>query len=121
MGTGEQVGADIERIDFTDSLYDKVGEEEPSDTGGEGSEDDDTDPAYQKALDTEITIFGRLHVCNGWKAGKILDEQPAVIIDFCQRNSEGAEGPKYSGPKTDQKEALFKLYPDAALRVQKAV
>jgi hypothetical protein len=118
--TGEQVGENIERVDFTENLFGKSDTQEPAGTGDEGDDDDDTDPEYQKALDTEITIFGKLHVCNGWKAGRILSEQPAVIIDFCQRNSEGAEGPKYSGPKTDQKEALFKLYPDAALKVQKA-
>jgi hypothetical protein len=71
-------------------------------------------------LDTEITIFGKLHDCNGWKAGKILNERPEVIVDFCQRNSEDYNGPKYSGPRVDQKEALMKLFPDAARKVQKA-
>ncbi|MDR1703812.1 MAG: hypothetical protein LBS19_03895 [Clostridiales bacterium] len=115
--TNEQVGENIERVDFTQSLYSK--DAIVQDKAGLG-EDDDADPAYQKALETEITIFGKLHVCNGWKAGRILAEQPSAIIDFCQRNSDGAPGPKYSGPKTDQKEALFKLYPDAVLKVQAA-
>ena len=82
--------------------------------------DDDNDPEYQKALEMEITIFGKLNACNGWKAGKILDEQPQAIIDFCHRNSESYNGPKYTGPRTDQKEALFTLYPEAVRRVSKA-
>ena len=118
--TGEQVGENIERIEFPENLFDKSGDQEPADKGGDGAEDDDTDPEYQKALDTEITIFGKLHDCNGWKAGRILAEQPAVIVDFCQRNSDSYDGPKYTGPRTDQKEALMKLYPDAALKLQKA-
>ena len=117
--TGEQVGENIERIDFTETLFDKSDTQESADKGGDGAEDD-TDPEYQKALDTEITIFGKLHDCNGWKAGRILAEQPAVIVDFCQRNSDSFDGPKYTGPRTDQKEALMKLYPDAALKLQKA-
>ncbi len=119
-GTGEEVGENIKRIDFTESLFDKSGAQEIDDNAGDGAEDDDTDPEYQKAMDTEITIFGKLHVCNGWKAGRILAEQPSVIVDFCQRNSEGFDGPKYTGPRTDQVDALKKLYPDAALKMQDA-
>ena len=117
--SGEQVGENIERIDFANNLFDKLDEQESTDNGGD-IVDDDIDPEYQKALDTEITIFGKLHDCNGWKAGRILAEQPSVIVDFCQRNSESSGGPKYTGPKTDQKEALMKLYPDAVLKLQNA-
>ena len=28
-----------------------------------------------------------------------------MIVDFCHRNSESYNGPKYTGPRTDQKEA----------------
>lgn len=116
---GEQVGTNVERINFSETLFDKSSEQEPADDGGDDS-DNNTDPEYQKALDTEITIFGKLHDCNGWKAGRILAEQPSVIVDFCQRNSDGFNGPKYTGPRTDQVDALKKLYPDAALKLQQA-
>ncbi len=119
-GTGEEAGENIERIDFSESLFDKSSAQETADDGGDSAEDDDTDPEYQKALDTEITIFGKLHDCNGWKVGRILAEKPSVIVDFCQRNSDSYDGPKYTGPRTDQVEALKKLYPDAALKMQNA-
>ena len=92
----------IVKIEFADKLF-----------------SDSDEPEYQKALDTEINIFGKLHLCNGWKAGKILAEHPEMIVDFCTRNSDSYDGPKYTGPRIDQKEALFKLYPAALLRTQK--
>ena len=108
----------IERIDFDDSLFPASDLVEPA--GNNSIAQDDIDSEYRKALDTEITIFGKLHDCNNWKAGKILDERPDVIVDFCQRNSDSYNGSKYTGPRTDRKEALFKLHPDAVRKVQKA-
>jgi len=107
----------IEKIEFADNLFP---ESDFTDNPAVDDATDDADPEYQKALDMEITIFGKLHACNGWKAGKILGEQPDVIVDFCQRNSQDYDGPKYTGPRVDQKEALFKLYSEAMRKVQKA-
>lgn len=111
----------VERIEFGASLFpasDLMKSAEAENSGG--GDEDVGDPEYKKALDTEITIFGKLHDCNGWKAGKILNERPDVIVDFCHRNSESYDGPKYTGPRVEQKEALFKLYPDAVRKVDKA-
>lgn len=111
----------IERIEFSSSLFpasDLIKSSEAENNAGE--DDDGVDPEYKKALDTEITIFGKLHDCTGWKAGKILNERPDVIVDFCHRNSEDFNGPKYTGPRVEQKEALFKLYPDAIRKVDRA-
>jgi hypothetical protein len=108
-------GGGIEKIEFDEIQFPNAGE-----TPIAVVADEDADPEYQKALDMEITIVGKLHTCNGWKAGMILDRQPDVIVDFCQRNSQEYDGPKYTGPRTDQKEALFKLYPDAIRKTQNA-
>lgn len=109
----------IERIEFKQTLLpaSDLCQTEAEHNGG--GDDDGGDPEYQKALDTVITIFGKLHDCNNWKAGKILDERPDVIVDFCHRNSESYDGPKYTGPRVEQKESLFKLYSDAVRRAQK--
>ena len=116
----QQTTGGIERIEFEDS-----GEFPDSGVlalpaGNLNNDDGSDDPEYQKALDTEITIFGKLHICTGWKAGKILSDHPETIIEFCQKNGESGTGPKYTGPRTDQKEALFKLYHEAMRRVAKA-
>ena len=108
----------IERIEFGEGLFPASDLLKGSENGG-GNTDDDGDTEYKDALNMEITIFGKLHDCNGWTAGKILAEKPDVIVDFCHRNSESANGPKYTGPRTDQKEALFRLYPDAVRKVEK--
>ena len=116
----QENGGGIEKIDFEDSLFPASDlTDTPADTENSG-DDDAGDPEYQKALDMEITIFGKLNACNGWKAGKILNERPDMIVDFCNRNSESYDGPKYTGPRTDQKEALFTLYPNAVRKVDKA-
>ena len=67
--------------------------------------------ALEKARNTPITILGKAHLCNGWTAGKILEEHPEIIVDFAHR---------YSGPKVEQKQALEALYSEALRRVQKA-
>ena len=110
----------IERIGFAGTLFPASDLINSTDNNNNSALDDGGDPEYHNALDTEITIFGKLHECNNWKASKILAEKPDVIVDFCHRNSENYNGPKYTGPRTDQKEALFKLYPDAVRKVQKA-
>ena len=110
----------VERIEFSGNLFpasDLLKSEAENSGGGD---DDGGDPEYRKALDTVITIFGKLHDCNNWKAGQILKERPDVIVDFCHRNSVDYNGPKYTGPRVDQKEALFKLYPDAVRKADRA-
>lgn len=111
----------VERIEFSSNLFPASDLIKTAETGNSGDGvDDGGDPEYQKALDMEITIFGKLHDCNGWKAGRILNERPDVIVDFCNRNSASFDGPKYTGPRVEQKESLFKLYPDAVRNAQKA-
>ena len=75
------------------------------------SEPGEEEEALESARNTAITILGKAHLCNGWTAGKILDEHPEIIVDFAHR---------YSGPKEDQKQALVALYPEALRRLHKA-
>ena len=77
----------------------------------EVSETGDEEISLENARNTPITILGKAHLCNGWTAGKILDEHPEIIVDFAHR---------YSGPKADQKQALEALYPEALRRLHKA-
>lgn len=58
-----------------------------------------------------ITILGKLHDCNGWTAGHILDERPEIIVEMVKR---------YNGPKVEEKEALRTLYNEALLRIGQA-
>ena len=90
----------IEKLDLNQNISTiKTIDNEPSDP-------------IQKARERQITIVGKLHTCYNWPAGKILDEMPDVIVGFA---------PKYSGEKTEEKEALMVLYPEAVRKVQKAV
>lgn len=66
----------------------------------------------QKARSIPITALGKMHMYYNWTAGRILDENPGVIVDFA---------PKYSGPKEEEKKALMALLPEAVRRcAQKA-
>lgn len=65
----------------------------------------------EKARSIEISILGKLHECNGWTAGRLLDERPEIIVDLVKR---------YNGPKAEEKEALRTLYNEALLRVGQA-
>lgn len=67
--------------------------------------------AYEKARNMKITILGKLHECNNWSAGRILDEKPDIIVEFAHR---------YNGPKTEERDALRALYTDALRRVNQA-
>lgn len=74
-------------------------------------EPDSVDQRIEKARSTEISILGKLHECNGWTAGRLLDERPEIIVDLVKR---------YNGPKTEEKEALRTLYAEALRRVERA-
>lgn len=74
-------------------------------------EPDSEDQRIEKARSIEISILGKLHECNGWTAGRLLDERPEIIVDLVKR---------YNGPKTEEKEALRTLYNEALLRVGQA-
>ena len=112
---GQENNGGIEKIEFVGTLFP---ESDTSDhTVDSTDHNNDIDPEYQKALDTEITIFGKANACHGWTAGKMLAEQPEMIVNFCNRNNGGA---KYTGPKTDQVNALFMLYPDAVRKISNA-
>lgn len=65
----------------------------------------------EKARTMPITILGKLHDCNGWTAGRILDERPEIIVEMVKR---------YNGPKVEEKEALRTLYNEALLRIGQA-
>jgi len=109
----------IEKIEFDQSTLFPASDLLNTSGGTENTGvDDDVDPGYQKALGTQITIFGKMNDCNGWTAGKILEQHPERIINFCNRNND--EATKYTGPRTDQVEALRMLYPDAVRKVQSA-
>ena len=73
--------------------------------------DPDEDEAYQKACNMKITIVGKLHDCNGWTAGQILEKRPDVIVNFANR---------YNGPRTEERDALRTLYTEALRRVNQA-
>lgn len=72
---------------------------------------DSEDQRIEKARSIEISILGKLHECNGWTAGRLLDERPEIIVDLVKR---------YNGPKTEEKEALRTLYAEALRRVERA-
>lgn len=74
-------------------------------------EADPAESAYKKARNMRITILGKLHECNNWTAGRILDERPEIIVDFAHR---------YNGPKVGERDALKMLYTDALRRVNQA-
>ena len=74
-------------------------------------EPDSEDQRIEKARSIEISILGKLHECNGWTAGRLLDERPEIIVDLVKR---------YNGPKTEEKEALRTLYAEALRRVERA-
>lgn len=74
-------------------------------------EPDSEEQKTEKARSIEISILGKLHECNGWTAGRLLDERPEIIVDLVKR---------YNGPKTEEKEALRTLYNEALLRVGQA-
>lgn len=74
-------------------------------------ETDEEYEAFRKACVMPITILGKLHECNGWTAGKILEQRPDVIVNFANR---------YNGPKTEERDALRTLYTEALRRVNHA-
>lgn len=74
-------------------------------------EEDPSESAYEKARNMPITILGKLHECNNWTAGRILDEKPQIIVDFAHR---------YNGPKVEERDALKMLYSDALRKVNQA-
>lgn len=74
-------------------------------------EEDSAESAYEKARSMTITILGKLHECNNWTAGRILDEKPQVIVDFAHR---------YNGPKVEERDALKMLYTEALRKVNQA-
>lgn len=76
---------------------------------GENAED----IRYREARATVITILGKANSCMGWTAGKIVDEQPEVIINTFQRY-----GSDYTGRQADQMNAIKLLYPEALRRMQ---
>ena len=78
------------------------------DTGGDAQDD-----RYKKARETVITILGKANDCNGWNAGKIVDEHPEVIINMFQRY-----GSNYTGRQEAQMDAIKHLYPEALRRMQ---
>jgi len=78
------------------------------DTGGDAQDD-----RYKKARETVITILGKANDCNGWDAGKIVDEHPEVIINMFQRY-----GNNYTGRQEAQMDAIKHLYPEALRRMQ---
>jgi len=78
------------------------------DTGGDAEDD-----GYKKARETVITILGKANDCNGWDAGKIVDEHPEVIINMFQRY-----GNNYTGRQEAQMDAIKHLYPEALRRMQ---
>lgn len=65
----------------------------------------------EKARAMPITILGKLHDCNGWTAGRILDERPEIIVDMVKR---------YNGPKVEEKEAMKTLYSEALRKLDQA-
>lgn len=75
------------------------------------AEPDDESRRIEKARAMQITILGKLHDCNGWTAGRILDERPEIIVDMVKR---------YNGPKVEEKEALRTLYNEALRKVSQA-
>lgn len=75
------------------------------------TEPDSEEQKIEKARSIEISILGKLHECNGWTAGRLLDERPEIIVDLVKR---------YNGPKTEEKEALRTLYAEALRRVERA-
>lgn len=74
-------------------------------------EPDSEEQRIEKARSMEISILGKLHECNGWTAGRLLNERPEIIVDLVRR---------YKGPKEEEKEALRTLYNEALLRVGQA-
>lgn len=75
------------------------------------AEADPAESAYEKARNMPITILGKLHECNQWTAGRILDERPEIIVDFAHR---------YNGPKVEERDALKMLYTEALRKVNRA-
>ncbi len=72
---------------------------------------DSEEQKIEKARATKIYCLGRLHECNGWTAGRLLDERPEVIVDMAKR---------YNGSRVEDKEALRTLYAEALRRVEQA-
>ena len=103
------ISSGVAQVGFDDlrpvSSLMKSGEE----TNGPAPEEEDA--ATEKARAMPITILGKLHECNGWTAGKILDERPDVIVEFANR---------YNGPKTEERDALRTLYTEALRRANRA-
>lgn len=74
-------------------------------------EPDSEEQKIEQARATEIFSLGKLHECNGWTAGRLLDERPEIIVDMAKR---------YNGSKIEEKEALRTLYAEALRRVERA-
>lgn len=74
-------------------------------------EPDSEDQRIEKARAMKISCLGRLHECDGWTAGRLLDERPEVIVDMAKR---------YNVSKIEEKEALRTLYAEALRRVERA-
>ena len=74
-------------------------------------ESESEEQKIERARTMKIYCLGRLHECDGWTAGRLLDERPEVIVDMAKR---------YNGSRVEEKEALRTLYAEALRRVEKA-
>lgn len=74
-------------------------------------EPDSEEQKIAKARATKIFSLGKLHECNGWTAGRLLDERPEVIVRIAQQ---------YNGSRVEEKEAARVLYAEALRRVERA-
>ena len=74
------------------------------------SEQDSEEQEIEKARATKIYCLGRLHECDGWTAGRLLDERPEVIVDMAKQ---------YNGPRVEEKDAFRTLYAEALRRVER--
>lgn len=75
------------------------------------SEPDSEEQKIEQARATEIFSLGKLHECNGWTAGRLLDERPEIIVDMAKR---------YNGSRVKEKEAFRALFSEALRRVGQA-
>lgn len=74
-------------------------------------EPDSEEQKIEQARATEIFSLGKLHECNGWTAGRLLDERPEIIVDMAKR---------YNGSRVKEKEAFRALFSEALRRVGQA-
>ncbi len=74
-------------------------------------EPDSEEQKIEQARATEIFSLGKLHECNGWTAGRLLDERLEIIVDMAKR---------YNGSRVKEKEAFRALFSEALRRVGQA-